>query len=440
MLQESQVVAFEGGSLRVLASGAKGREAVLALPLSRLIAKMVRVPSGEDPVAVAAPILQAASPFPDETLTIGCETVRETEEGSVVIAAALPEGAADDIAEALDAAKLNVTRVDLLVLGQLRGAWGAIGAADGPTLRKAVLVKSPDCISTVVLDGDQPAAIRAMSPGADLRREMMLSLLEAEDFGGAKPLAEIVVIERDASEASETPAETPGESQDAQAPQDSPAPQAPDFDSLAAFAPVRRVTVGADAALVGVAERSADPLALNALPESWAEVLAETRFKAKLIKYLSVAIGIWALAMAVLFGVPAAYGFMTDGQKAETKRHHAKYTEVKQMVDKVNLVRKYSDHDHSALEMLKAISDRLPDGVTLSEWNYQREKGISLKGDADQSSDVYELKDRMEAMAFGEGEDAVKVFGAIKMGPVGSSKGGRVRFNLDLEYPEEGWQ
>ena len=436
MLQESQVVAFEGGSLRMLASGAKGREAVLALPLSRLIAKMVRVPSGEDPVAVAAPILQVASPFPDETLAIGCETVRETEDGSVVIAAALPEGAADDIAEALDAAKLNVTRVDLLVLGQLRGAWGAIGASDGSAARKAVLVVSPDCISMVVLDGDQPAAIRAVSPGADMRREMMLSLLEAEDFGGAKPLAEIVVIEREqAEEAAEESAEAgataeAGETGEATDP----------FGALAAFAPVRRVTVGADAALVGVAERSADPLSMNALPASWAEVLAETRFKVKLVKYLSVAIGIWALAMAVLFGVPAAYGFMTDGQKADTKRHHAKYAEVKQMVDKVNLVRKYSDHDHSALEMLKAISDRLPEGVTLSDWSYQREKGISLKGDADQSSDVYELKDRMEAMAFGEGEDAVKVFGAIKMGPVGSSKGGRVRFNLDLEYPEEGWQ
>ena len=131
---------------------------------------------------------------------------------------------------------------------------------------------------------------------------------------------------------------------------------------------------------------------------------------------------------------------MADGQKADTKRHHAKYAEVKQMVDKVNLVRKYSDHDHSALEMLKAISDRLPEGVILSDWNYQREKGISLKGDADQSSDVYELKDKMEEMAFGEGDDAVKVFGAIKMGPVSSTKGGRVRFSLDLEYPEEGWQ
>ena len=117
MVQEAQVAAFEGGSLRLLASGAKGREAVLALPLNRLIAKIVRVPSGEDPAAVAAPLLQAASPFPDEQLTVGCETVRESEEGAVALAAALPESAVDDIGEALDAAKLSVVRIDSLALG-----------------------------------------------------------------------------------------------------------------------------------------------------------------------------------------------------------------------------------------------------------------------------------------------------------------------------------
>ena len=435
MVQEVQVAAFEGGSLRLLASGVKSREAVLALPLSRLVVRMVRVPAGEDPVAVAAPLLQEANPFPDEPLTVGCEVVRETESGSVVIAAALPESAADDVGEALDAAKLNVTRVDALVLGQLRGAWGAIGVDGAAPQRKAVIARSPDCDSIVVMDGDQPVSIRAASAGADMRREFMLSLLEAEDFGGEMPLSEIVVIERDASEASGTP----DESQDAQATQDSLAPQAPDFDSLAAFAPVRRVTVGADAALVGVAERSADPMSLNALPASWAEVLAETRFKAKLVKYVSVAVGIWALAMGVLFGVPVVYGFMTDSQKTETKRHHSKFLEVKKMVDKVNLVRKYSDRAHSALELMKAVSDRMPpNDVTLSDWEYKRDKGIVVRGDAGQSSAVYAFKDAMEAMTFGEGEDAVRVFGAVNMGPVGSAKGGRVRFSLELDFPAEG--
>ena len=144
--------------------------------------------------------------------------------------------------------------------------------------------------------------------------------------------------------------------------------------------------------------------------------------------------------MGVLFGVPLVYGFMTDGQKADTKRHHAKFSEVKKMVDKVNLVRKYSDRDHSALELLKAVSDRLPEDVTLSDWDYRRDKGIIVKGDAGQSSDIYEFKDRLEVMAFGEGDDAERVFAAVRMGSVGSSRGGRYRFTLELDFPEEGWQ
>ena len=88
-----QTAAFEGGALRLLDSGSKAREAVLALPLSRLIVKMVRVPEEgrDDPAAYATPILQAMSPYPDEPLTVSYETVRETERGLVVLAAALPE-------------------------------------------------------------------------------------------------------------------------------------------------------------------------------------------------------------------------------------------------------------------------------------------------------------------------------------------------------------
>ena len=430
-----QVVAYEGGALRSLVSGETGREAVLALPLSRLIVKMVRVPAGEDPVEVSRAVLQKASPFPDEPLTVSYETVSEDEGGSSVLAAALPEGAADDIGEALDAARLNVTRVDSLALGQLRGVWSALGECDASS-RRVVLLSSVDCISIFMLDGDQPSAVRATTDGAELKREVMLSLLEAEDFGGAKPLAEIVVVRSEKPESPEAP-ESPENPEDSA---ETPETPEPDFASLSCFAPVREITVGADAGLVGVAERSGEEGSLNALPESWAEFLAETRFKAKLTKFLAVAAGFWILAMGILFGVPVVYGFMTDSQKTDTKRHHSRFLEVKKMVDKVNLVRKYSDHDHSALEILKAVSDRLPEDVTLSDWDYRRDKGIVLKGDAAQSSDIYELKDRMEAMAFGEGEDAERVFGEVKMGSVGSSRGGRYRFTLELNYPKEDWQ
>ena len=73
------------------------REVVLGLPLTRLLVKLVRVPAEADVVETALPVLKAASPFPDDELTVGYEIVREGEDGKIVLAAALPESAADDI-------------------------------------------------------------------------------------------------------------------------------------------------------------------------------------------------------------------------------------------------------------------------------------------------------------------------------------------------------
>lgn len=383
MQKDFQIAVFEGGTLRVVKSGNPGREAVLALPLNRLLAKMVRVPAGEDAVAVATPVLQALSPFPDEPLTVSCETVRETAEGAVVLAAALPESATDDLAEALDAQKLNVTRIDLLALGQLREIWGRFDTADGK--RRLIRITSPDCLTLIVLDGDQPVALRGLSDAGDREREEMLLLLEAESFGGPKPLAETIEVE------------------------------------------------SSDAAVEGVAERSLDPSALNALPASWREVLEETRFKAKLVRRLSVAVGLWLLVMGVLFGVPVVYGFMTDHQKGLSRQHARQYRLVSDKKKKVDVFKEYSDHGRGALEIMKAVSDRLPAGITLSNWSYDRKTGLRISGEAETDTEVYDFKNTMEALAFGEDEDAERVFRTVELGKLNMAKG-KQRFDLDLGF------
>ena len=419
----AQVAAFEGGKLRVLASGEKSREAILALPLNRLLVKVVRVAPDEDPVAVSEPILKAMSPFPDDALTVGCEIVREDEKGRIVIAAALPESAADDIGEALDAEKLSVVRIDSLVLGQLRGVWNTLGESSA---RRLILFDSQDCLSCVVLDGDQPSAIRAITDRTHLWREVTLSLLEAEDFGGAKKIDEIVVVETDGAVAEGT---EDGRTVAASA-------TGVDTQALAAFAPIRRITVGSDAALVGVAERSEDEGALNALPESWRELLEETRFKAKLTKSLAIAGGVWLLIMAVLFGVPMVYGFMTSHQKSLSKQHQRQYAAVKEMKAKVDLIHKYSDHARGALEIMKALSDRLPEGVTLSTWNYNREDGVRVSGDAETAEAAYAFKDAMDEMAEGDDGEGDRIFGHVELNGPNASKGG-YRFDLDCQYQRE---
>lgn len=398
MSESVQIAVFEGGELKVHKGGDESREAVLALPMNRLILKMVRVPSEnrEDPVAYATPILQAMSPFPDEPLTVSCETVRETAEGLVVLAAALPESSTDDIGEALDGAKLSVTRIDAIALGRLAELWGRLN--DGRTgVRRLVLIQSPDCISLFVLDDDQPSAVRAISRGSDLRREIMLSLLEAEEFGGPAKLAEVVTV---------------GEVEAA---------------GLDAFAPVRRIPADADS-VAGLVGREANPGSLDASPASWREMLAETRFKAKLVKYLAIAGGIWLLIMAVLFGVPLTYGFLTDHQKSLSREHAKKYREVKEMDEKLQLVRKYSDHSRGALEILKAVSDRLPAAIELNNWNFKREDGVRFSGESDDAASVYALKDRLlEAEVFAE---------VLLTGP-SAGKGGKQKFDIDCRYEKE---
>jgi len=401
--------------LRVLSSGDGSREVVLALPLNRLIVKMVRVPgeNREDPSAFAEPLLKAMSPYPDEPLTVSCETVSGGEDSLVVIAAALPESATDDIASALDEKKLSVTRIDALAIGELRGLWQTLGTDDGA--RRLVLMNGPDCLSAIVIDGDTPSAIRAVSGESDLKREMMLSLLEAEDFGGVRELKEIVIAYGAGS-------------------------PAVSFDGLEAFAPLRRVEIGEDAALVGVAERSADPAAFNAMPQSWRDMLAETRFKAKLVRRLAVAGGIWALLLATVVGVPIAYGYMTDHQKGLCREHARQYNAVKEMKRKVEVVKKYSDHARGALEIMKAVSDRLPGGVTLSSWSFKREEGFKISGDAETADEVYTLKDRMVEMTVTDAQgEAVTLFPVVKLNGPTASKG-RQKFDLECQYVTEGEQ
>lgn len=408
MADSVQIVAFEGGELHPLGSGIVPGEAVLALPLSRLVVKMVKVGAEEDPVQVATGVLSAMSPFPDEPLTVSCETVRETDKGRVVIAAALPEGAADDIADALDAAKLNVTRVDILALGELRALWGQIMPESQQAVRRLVLLKGADCISLFVLDGDQPLAVRAIVSEGDLRRELMLSLLDAEDFGGAGALAEIVVA---------------GDV---------------DVSGLESFAPVRRIARGDDpvrSALGGVAERAQEPSSMDALPDSWREVLEETRFKAKLRRFLAVSGGIWLLVMAVLFGVPVAYGYLTDRQKTLSRGHSRQYQAVLATKEKVNLVRKYSDHARGALETMKAVSDLLPmpEGadsscIELGSWSFKREDGVRFSGEAESAQLVYNFKDALIDSG---------LFAKVDLSGPSAGKGNRQKFDIYCRFSAE---
>ena len=171
------------------------------------------------------------------------------------------------------------------------------------------------------------------------------------------------------------------------------------------------------------------------------EVLAETRFKAKLLRNMIAAVAVWLVAMAVLFGVPVAYGYMTDHQKELCRRHAKQYKAVSDKKAKVKLVRKYSDHSRGALEIMKAVSDRLPAGVTLSSWDFTRDDGVRLRAESDDSSSAYQLKDALAEMC-AEGEDGEdgegeKIFEVVRLGALSKQKDGKQKFEIECRHKTE---
>ena len=404
MVETFQIGILKNGELELHPSASKDPEAVLALPLRRFVAKVLFVPqdaeSSVDEMATAA--IKEMSPFPDENPTVSVEILTETEAGKFVLAAALPESSADDIAEMLDAAKKQVTRIDATVLGVLRNVWGEISAPG----RRIVLVAEDGDAALAVFDGELLASIRAVSPGADLRREAIMGLLEAEDLIGPGEVEEVVAVGEAGTE------------------------------GLESFGAVRRIDAPAEETVLGtLSERALEQGTMDPLPETWREVLRETRFKKKLKKHLVVAGVVWALAMGGIFGVPAVYGFMTDRVAAMSKEHSRRYREVSEMRDKVRLVRKYSDHARGLLEVMKAVSDRLPDGVELTSWNFRREEGVKFSGEADAAPSVYEFKDKLSDIAFVDGDgDGDKLFAEVSLTGPSAGRGGRQRFDMDCRF------
>ena len=401
---DSLVAAFRAAAKRF-----GTREFALSLPLSRFLATGIRVPVDERDTLpeVAQSALDAMSPFPDEPLTASFETVAETDDAVVSVAAALPEASSPDVADALEEAKIRIVRVDVAALGWLRALWPRITASSAN--RRLVLFYTVDGWDLIVLDDDAPTILRGlgeMGSAAELGREVMLSLLQGPTGGD---VGDVVVFS------------------------ESDIPQ--DFmDRLGTFGPVRFERIEDQfAGLEGCARRALEGTALDATPASWAEIRNEARFKKRLAIASGIAAAIWLAVMGVLFGVPFVYDQMRDSEKAKIARHAKAYKAVKDMRDKVKLVRRYSDHARGALEMLKAVCDRMPpDGITLTAFQYKRGANVHVTGEAEQPTEVYKFKERFDQIMV----DEEPVFAEVRM-PGVSGRGGKNKFDIDAAFESE---
>ena len=354
------------------------KEVSISLPLSEFFVKVLKFPAENRDVLddLVAAEMKSLSPFPDEDLRTGWEIVRETEKELFVSAATLPESTASRIGESLAAAKLTVVRTDATALGWLRTLWPRITERPGVGRRLVMLDLDGNGWELVVLDDDTPVILRGLGLAASgdkvrLRREMMLSLMEADRFSGVREVGEVLVFSHGAVD-EETRA------------------------LLEEYGEVRTIECeDENGGVEGCARREDESSTFDATPFTWAEALKEGRFKRRLYLSVAVAFGVWLLAVLVAVGGLFVVDALTGRVAANSKRHQREYKQVNDMRERVELVKRYSDHNRGILEILKAVSDRQPDGMTFTSFQFKRDEGVKISGEAEQPSMVYDFKNAL---------------------------------------------
>ena len=119
---------------------------------------------------------------------------------------------------------------------------------------------------------------------------------------------------------------------------------------------------------------------------------------------------------------------MPEGLRRE---HQRKFKEVSDMQARVDLVRRYSDHSHGALEVLRAVSLSLPEGVELNNWSYKRGEELRFSGEALDTSAVYDLQDNLMALTVADPDGVEeKLFPEVRLTGPSATRGGRQRFDF----------
>ena len=392
-------------AVREARSAMGARQVVIALPLSRLLVRVLKLPTEvrEDLADAVALQMDKLSPFPGEELSVGYEILSESETSLWVFAAAMPAAVFEELGSALRVARMQVIRTDVSALGWFRSLCGPCQLMRPG--RRVLLMDPDEGWDLLVLDHGVPVLARALGLVTDsdtLVREMILSLLNAELEAGFNPVTDVLVVSKDAP----------------------PAEMVKGLEGLLGV-PVRHMAPPSeDGGVEGVAMRTGEGASLDLTPQVWRDAVKEAQIRKRVVSGVAVAMAVWVVFMGALFSGPIVYKQMTDRVRAASKAHAKAYKQVSDSRDRVNLILSYMDRTYSPLEMLRLASGYLPQGITLTGFNYRRDDGVKISGEADVPTLVYDFKNAVT-------EDPL--FESVSLAGPSASKG-KHKFDIDAKF------
>jgi len=381
--EESDAHSLLVAELRPMANEWRG-EASLALPADQLLLRVVDLPT-IDPDELLSMVelqIETFSPFPVDTLTVSFEVLAETESSSRVLIVAVKNDVVDALGEAFHEVGVTVRWVDVDVLGWWH--WLTQKEKVSKYGREALLMNLQDGLVLIVAQNGVPLTVRAIPGLEDMNTEefsetvaeevdFTLTSLETEWGGvdhtqislwseGDPPigLAESLGVALSTSVASGNLNDLP----------------------LLSHALADRAT-----------ER--DPGTVDLAPPEW-----EAGDLARLTKrnLLVASGGVVGVCLCVLLGVSVMAGVRKAGlEKVKLRRQQIiePAQELRLVRDKVNDLRRYIDDDSSSLEVLRAVSLSLPEGVDISQFYFSRTGNTAIRCEAAQKQSIFKFSEKL---------------------------------------------
>jgi Tfp pilus assembly protein PilN len=360
----------------------KGQVCV-SVPTEHALLRIVELPSVDDDELAGMVELQVDrfSPFPLEHMAVSYEILEQRESVTRVLIAGVRRDVVEAIGAAFGGAGLLPHWMDIEILGwwRLLQDTGHLQAHGW----QVVLLLFEHTVEMIVMRENRPVIFRSLGGVRDLGREEDLEDLSNEILYTLTSL--------------ETEWGSAGEARLAIWTDEALSP-----DILNRLSGGAEVETFALKELPPVSEglaRRCLPTGsqqVNLVPEDWHEK-ARFRHARRIVVSLTVLfVGLW-LSGVIVFMV--LLNMQTDEltrTRGRAEQLEASAVRVRQLQGKVKSLEEYADRSRSALECLREVTVRLPDGVDLTSFAYRKGKQVNLRGEASSESPVLQYIEALE--------------------------------------------
>ncbi len=402
-------------------TGKRAGATTIALPASQVVTRIMTLPL-HDPEELAGAVdlqVDKFSPFPVEQMVYSYEVLEQNEDETAVLIVISQRASVAGWGDDLRATGVQVHRVDCVALGTWK-ALQTIGALD-TTRRQSMLIIDEDEVVLMTHDSGRLLSISGLGDPGDfhevdvceeLAEEVSRILMETDADNGMGENPELVLFAWEGHGDISVLRDTLSASSD--------------------FSVVMGDVKMAPDIVSGLLQRSLAPAngaqsPLNLIPEDWVRDSEALRFRKHLIAIGGGLLGLWLLLLAGGWGYLSWEQVRLDQMREREQEWLRPANAVRSMRLQVNLIDRYRDRTHSALESLREVSALLPQGIDLVSLTYRTGDGLEIVGEADSGSLVLQFNQSLNESA---------LFNDVRPGTRTRTRQGRHRFSFEITFGE----